>query len=109
MLLVNRDSSNDQPVVVSVPPTESQNNNEIVPESQGSATSSVKMKEKDKSSPEDISDITESSGNSTILFLSDYVTVDRIIRDNSVICSHSFEEHHISGVLFYLFSFVIIF
>jgi len=59
VLLVNRESSNDQPVVVSVPPADSKNNNEVISEPQETVTSSIKMK--DRMSSEIVSGITESS------------------------------------------------
>ena len=69
VLLVNRDSSNDQPVVVSVPPADSQNNNEIVGESQDGIKSNIKMTQKDRANSEAITDITEPSGNAIALYL----------------------------------------
>ena len=73
VLLVNRESSNDQPVVVSVPPADSKNNNEMISEPEDNVTSSTKMK--DRISSETISGITESSGNLEIIFIS-YSTIN---------------------------------
>ena len=61
VLLVNRDSPNDQPVVVTVPPADSQNNNQKSSESQENITANIKTKEKGKISPEAISVITDPS------------------------------------------------
>ena len=69
VLLVNRDSPNDQPVVVSVPPPDSQNNGQKSDEE--NITGNIKMRDKDKNTSrgvKDIAGISEASGMILICF-----------------------------------------